>query len=252
VIEQRSPLLLRLKLLLWDVHPAVWRRVKLADSLSIADLHRVIRLLMGWDGDHLHRFRIHGRDYGIAYVGGPSFDEDAEAVRLARFGFRPTERFLYEYDFTAGWQVEVRVEKVIEEAPCESHLIPACLAGREPGPPDGCGGPRAYAERRRDAVSWDMATDMDAVAAVLRRVADGDDSVLADPETFSDFKQALSRQICCKVSPSAARRNFQSQIDASFAEALRKMRSLHWKCFKHREGCQTLQQIPWNSSRLTQ
>ena len=193
MIEQRPPLLLRLKLLLRDVHRAVWRRVELADSLSIADLHRVIQLLMGWDDDHLHRFRIHGRDYGIAYVGGPSFDEDAAVMRLAQFGFRPTERFLYEYDFTAGWQVEVRVEKVIEEAPCESHRIPACLVGREPGPPDGSDGPRAHADRRCDAVSWDMATDMDAVAAVLRRVADGDDAVLADPETFSDFKQAVSR-----------------------------------------------------------
>jgi hypothetical protein len=182
-----------LKLLLRDVRPAVWRRVKLADRLSIADLHRAIQLLMGWDDDRLHRFRIHGRDYGIAYVGGPSFDEDAAPVRVAQFGFRPTERFLYEYDFTAGWRVEVRVEKVIEEAPCESHLIPAYLAGRELSRLDGCGGPRAYAERRRDAVSWDMATDMDAVAAVLRRVADGDDAVLADPETFSDFKQAVSR-----------------------------------------------------------
>ena len=166
MIEQRRPLLLRLKFLLRDVHPAVWRRVKLADSLSIADLHRVIQLLMGWDDDHLHRFRIHGRDYGIAYVGGPSFDEGAAVVRLAQFRFRPTERLLYEYDFTAGWQVEVRVEKVIEEAPCESHRIPACLVGREPGPPDGSGGPQAYAERRRDVVSQDMATDMDVVAAV--------------------------------------------------------------------------------------
>jgi hypothetical protein len=193
VIEQRPPLLLRLKLLVRDVHPAVWRRVKLADGLSIADLHRVIQLLMGWEDDHLHRFRIHGRDYGIAYVGGPSFDEDAAVVRLAQFGFRSTERVLYECDFPAGWQVEVRVEKVIEEAQCESHRIAACLAGREPGPPDGCGGPRAYAERRRDAVSWDMATDMDAVAAVLHRVAGGDDAVLAGPETFSDFKRAVSR-----------------------------------------------------------
>jgi hypothetical protein len=46
--------------------------VKLPDSLSIGGLHRVIQLLMGWDADHLHRFRIHGRDYGIAYVGLPS------------------------------------------------------------------------------------------------------------------------------------------------------------------------------------
>jgi hypothetical protein len=171
----------------------VWRRVTLADSLSVADLHRVIQLLMGWDDDHLHRFRIHGRDYGIAYIGGLSFDEDAAAVLLSQFGFRPTERFLYEYDFTAGWRVEVRVEKVIEEAPCEGHGIPVCVAGRAPGPPDGCGGPQAYAERRRDAVSWGMTTDMDTVVAVLRRVADGDDAVLADPETFSDFKHAVSR-----------------------------------------------------------
>ncbi len=82
VIEQRPPLLLRLKLLLRDLYPAVWRRVQLADSLSIADLHRVIQLLIGWD-DHLHRFRIHGRDYDIDYIGVPSFDEDAAAVRLA-------------------------------------------------------------------------------------------------------------------------------------------------------------------------
>src|SRR5260370_37831030 len=77
VIEQRPGMLLQLKVQLRDVHPAVWRRVRLADTMSIADLHRVIQLLMGWDDDHLHRFRIHGRDYGIAYVSGPSFGEDA-------------------------------------------------------------------------------------------------------------------------------------------------------------------------------
>ena len=83
----------------------------------------------------------------------------------------------------------MRVETVIEEALCESHRIPVCLAGRESGPPDGCGGPRLYAERRRDAVGWEL----DAVVAALRRVADGDDAVLADPETFSEFEHAVSR-----------------------------------------------------------
>ena len=94
MIERRPPLLLQLKVLLRDVHPAVWRRVWLTDSLSIANLHRVIQLLMGWDDDHLHRFRIHGRDYGIGYIGGPNFGEDAAVEPLSQFGFRPTERFL--------------------------------------------------------------------------------------------------------------------------------------------------------------
>jgi hypothetical protein len=64
--DSHSPQSLQLKMLLWDVHPAVWRRVSLLDAMCIADLHRVIQLLTGSDGDHRHRFRIHGRDYGIA------------------------------------------------------------------------------------------------------------------------------------------------------------------------------------------
>ena len=56
-------------------------------------------------------------------------------------GSAPRSASSTSYDFTAGWQVEVRVERGIEEAPRESHRIPVCVAGREPGPPDGCGGP---------------------------------------------------------------------------------------------------------------
>ena len=87
VIEQAPPRLLQLKVQLRDVHPAVWRRFTFGDRLSIADLHRVIQLLMGWEDDHLHRFRIHGRDYGIEEMDGMPFDEDAEDVPLSRFGF---------------------------------------------------------------------------------------------------------------------------------------------------------------------
>ena len=164
----------------------------MVDILSIADLHRIIQLLMGWDDDHLQRFRIHGRDYGIAYIGGPSFAEDAASVPLSRFRFHPSERFLYEYDFTVGWRIEVRIERVIQAAR-ENHRIPVCIAGRQPAPPDGCGGPFAYAERRRGALGWAMADDMGAVAAILRRVSDGDSTVLEDPDERADFERAVSR-----------------------------------------------------------
>src|ERR1700722_2106242 len=184
---------LQLKVLLRDVHPAVWRRVRLPESLTIASLHRVIQVLMGWDDDHPHRFRIHGRDYGTAYAGGLSFGEDAATAPLSRFRFRATERFLYEYDFTAGWRIEVRVEKGTPAAPGDIYHVPVCLTGRERGPPDGCGGPRDHAERRQDLTGREMADDMDAVAAVLRRIADGDDAVLNDPKVFSDFRDTVFR-----------------------------------------------------------
>ena len=146
---------------------------------------------MGWDDDHLRRFRIHGPDYGIAYIGGPNFGEDAAAVPLSWFGFRPAERFLYEYDFAAGWQIEVRVERVNQAAPREKHRIPACVAGRQAGPADGCGRPQAYAERRRDTVGGEMADDVDAVVAILWQGSDGDATVLDDPEERSDFKRSF-------------------------------------------------------------
>lgn len=59
---------LHLKVQLRDVHPAVWRRVRMVDRLSVADLHRVIQVLMGSTDEHLHRFRIHGRSYGIPAI----------------------------------------------------------------------------------------------------------------------------------------------------------------------------------------
>jgi hypothetical protein len=183
MIEPIAPQSLQLKVLLRDVHPAVWRRVTLSDALSIADLHQVIQLLMGWDDDHLHRFCIQGCEYGIAHVDGLDFDEDAAAVPLSRFQFRPTERFLYEYDFTAGWQIEIRIEKVTQAGSCPKP--PFCTAGREPGPPDGCGGSQCYAEQ--------LADDMDPVVAVLRRVSERDPTVLDDPDERWDFERAVSR-----------------------------------------------------------
>ena len=190
--DRRPTLWLQLKILLRDVHPAVWRRVGLADSLSIADLHRVIQLLMGWDDDHLHRFRIHGRDYGIAYLGGPSFGEDAASVPLSRFGFCPSERFLYEYQLH-GWLADRGAGRAGDPGGSREPLH-SRLHRRPPArSPDGCGGPFVYAERRRDALGWAMADDMDAVVAILRRVSDGDPTVLDDPDERADFERAVSR-----------------------------------------------------------
>jgi len=87
----------------------------------------------------------------------------------------------------------VRVERVISVARGAGHRVPFCAGGRGASPSDNCGGPRAYTAQRRDALGWPMADDMDAVVAVLRRVADGDNTVLDDCAERSDFERAVSR-----------------------------------------------------------
>src|SRR5450759_2690254 len=43
----------------------------LARHVAAADLHTSVQTAFGWGGEHLHRFVIHGAEYGINYVGGP-------------------------------------------------------------------------------------------------------------------------------------------------------------------------------------
>ncbi len=67
-----------------------------------------------------NRFVIHGREYGVAHIGGVGFAGDPRDVRLADFRLRVGERFLYEYDFTGGWRYDVRVEQLLPLQPALS------------------------------------------------------------------------------------------------------------------------------------
>ena len=44
-------------------------------ATPIAGLHAVLQIAFGWNGDHLHRFVVHGREYGIASAGRHRADE---------------------------------------------------------------------------------------------------------------------------------------------------------------------------------
>jgi hypothetical protein len=91
-------------------------RLLAADTTSIAELHAILQLVFGWSDDRLHQLLIHGKDYGITYIGGPSFANDPDTVRLTDLRFRPGERFCYEYNFYASWRHEIRLEQILPAA----------------------------------------------------------------------------------------------------------------------------------------
>lgn len=125
-----------------EISPAIWRRLLLRSDQTMADLHYAVQIAMGWEDDHLHRFIIRGKEYGITYVGGHGFTDNPQEVKLGDFQFRKYERFLYEYDFGDLWQHEIRLEKTL---PVESDKsYPFCLAGSRQAPPENCGGPWAF------------------------------------------------------------------------------------------------------------
>lgn len=135
-------MVLQLRVVLRDISPLIWRRLLVRCDATIADLHATLQLALGWNDEHLNRFVIQGREYGVAHIGGTSFRDDPRRVRLADLGLRPHERFLYEYDFTDGWQHDVRVERMLPLEPGRTY--PVCVGGRRAVPPEDCGGPWAF------------------------------------------------------------------------------------------------------------
>jgi hypothetical protein len=55
----------QIKVVLLGISPMIWRRLLIRDDTTIADLHYILQIVMGWSDDHLHQFRIHGKRYGL-------------------------------------------------------------------------------------------------------------------------------------------------------------------------------------------
>ncbi len=129
------PEVYQLRVRLCAISSLIWRRILVRSDTSIADLHHIIQLAFGWTDSHLHRFVIHGKAYGIAYMGGITFTDDPRQVRLADFHFRPNERFAYEYDFCDLWRHEIRVGQPLLLDPTQPY--PVCTGGARAAPPEG-------------------------------------------------------------------------------------------------------------------
>ena len=139
--------ILELRLFLHGVRPPIWRRVLVPTEASVADLHEIIQIAMNWQNAHLHRFHIRGRDYGVHYHGGIAFADDARAVRLGDLGLRSRDRFVYEYDLGDPWEHRIQLERRVPAEPRKRY--PQCTDGQRAGPPEDCGGVRAFMELRK-------------------------------------------------------------------------------------------------------
>jgi hypothetical protein len=160
----------RLRVVIAGISPLIWRRLEVAAGTTVAGLHAIMQAVFGWSGEHLHRFVIGGTEYGISYAGGPGFRDDARQVRLANLGLREGERFADEYNFSAAWRVDLRVEQIARAQPGRAY--PRCTGGQRAGPPEDWDGPWAFLERTQPHLVLDAAVR---AAEVIGRLLDAGD-----------------------------------------------------------------------------
>jgi hypothetical protein len=141
-MDSDPPSVLQLRISLRGVSPPVWRRLLIPEQVTIAQLHRVMQLAMGWNDEHLHRFIIRGWRYGGHRDGALQFFDGPDTLLLAAFGLHEHERFAYVYDFTSWWLHDVRVER--RTCNQRSRPLPRCIAGAGRCPPEDTGGPERY------------------------------------------------------------------------------------------------------------
>ena len=128
-----------------EVQPGIRRRVDVPVSSTLASLHDIIQIAMGWTDSHLYEFEIGGRHYGEP-LPGEDLEErrlyKARSLRLESVIGRGVGRFLYLYDFGDHWLHEVIVEEVrAGEADAE---FPAFVDGARRCPPEDVGGVHGF------------------------------------------------------------------------------------------------------------
>lgn len=159
------------------ISPVIVRTVEVPAGTSLALLHRVLLVCLGWSGEHLHVFEVRGRRYAdCAFVDARS----SRGVWLGSLGLRVGERFCWRYDFCSDWVIDVRVEAVVD---VDAVRV---VSGRRAGPPEWVGGPHGF-------LGWEDSHSLVDVLDVIARTLEPGPEVDVDVGRLASLRVWLGR-----------------------------------------------------------
>lgn len=170
---KRNRAVYQFKVALCNIHPPIWRRIQVREDATLAQLHRTLQVIMGWEDYHLHEFRIGRKKYGV-----PDPDVHYKLVDVRRTRIHDVVEhvgtaFEYLYDFGDYWQHELLLEAIL--LPIPDAAYPRCIAGERNGAPEDVGGPGGYEnylkamadpghEEHEDKLAWRGPFDAEAIS----------------------------------------------------------------------------------------
>jgi len=202
----------QIKVTLNNSKPPIWRRILVADTTTLSQLHDILQIVMGWTNSHLHHFIVNDE-----FFGDPADDEfgdmgirDETRFKLNQLVSREGFRFRYEYDFGDSWLHDLVVEKILP--PEKGAHYPVCIAGKRACPPEDVGGVWGYDDflktisnpkhpERKEMLEWiggDFDTehfDLEQVNKVLRQPHGRRE--MDEPDYFEE--QTAGEEILAKI-----------------------------------------------------
>ena len=132
----------QIKVTLLGTKPPIWRRLLVPADLTLAQLHNVLQIAMGWEDGHMHEFRVGQRRFGQPEPADPFMrmprTESERTARLSAVLGRTGAKMIYTYDFGDGWEHGIVLEKQLPADPGTTY--PLCIDGKLACPPEDCGG----------------------------------------------------------------------------------------------------------------
>ena len=142
-----SDTIVRLKIVLEDSEPPIWRRIEVPADMTLKDLHAVIQAATGWENAHLYQFHVGRETIAGPGMGGGGLGPrptSAGRVRLDDLAAHGIKRFTYLYDMGDNWEHKIQIEKLLPIDPAADY--PRLVDGALRCPPEDIGGiPGFYA-----------------------------------------------------------------------------------------------------------
>ena len=125
------------------IEPPIWRRIRVPESYSLHQLHRVLQIVFSWLDYHLYAFQVGKRIFELP--DRESEYESSIAVTLSDLQLKTGQRFRYTYDFGDNWRHIITVESFLPmPSPGDGDWSPRLMAGARAAPPEDCLGPPGY------------------------------------------------------------------------------------------------------------
>jgi hypothetical protein len=140
--------MLQFRLSVKDVEPEIWRKILVSSDTTLAKLHSILQVLMGWSDNHLYAFVIDRKRYSP-----PTEYDDVVAkgnsvsTKLSTISAKDAKLITYEYDFGDCWEIQLCIEPGHDGF--QRKQSAECIAGSRHGPIEDSGGSRGYMDKTK-------------------------------------------------------------------------------------------------------